>query len=180
MALEENATVVVYGDLHRAAAGIRRLAQSGFDLAQVSMMAEAVRGGNRTSSCYYNGREMRYWGNLGAFWGPLWGLLSGWALFAMPAKGPVLVAGPLAGWMFEILGDATVFGGLTAVGAGLYNLGIPKESVRQCETAMQSGSYLLVVHGCSEEVCRARRILGTTGAQGAACVAWADDPMPAA
>lgn len=40
---------------------------------------------------------MKYWGKIGAFWGGLWGLLFGSAMFAIPGLGPIpiLVAGPL-------------------------------------------------------------------------------------
>jgi hypothetical protein len=49
---------------------------------------------------YYNaGDRMKYWGKLGAFWGGFWGLLFGSAFFLIPGVGPLLVAGPLVGWI---------------------------------------------------------------------------------
>ena len=42
------------------------------------------------------------------------------AFFAIPGIGPVLVAGPLVAWIIGALEGAVVVGGLTAVGAGLY------------------------------------------------------------
>ena len=47
-------------------------------------------------------------------------------------------------------------GGLTALGTGLYSIGIPKNSVMQYETEVKSGKLLLVAHGTSEDVKRTR------------------------
>jgi hypothetical protein len=55
-----------------------------------------------------------------------------------------------------------VVGGLGAVGAALYGLGIPKDSVLQYETALRSNQYLVVVHGTAADVATARTILGVT------------------
>jgi hypothetical protein len=102
---------------------------------------------------------MKYWGRSGAFEGRLWGLLFGAAFFWVRAIGPVLVGGPLAAWIVAGLEDAVVVGGLSAIGAGLYSLGIPKDSIVTYETAIKAGEYLVVAHGTSDEAARARNIL---------------------
>ena len=56
-------------------------------------------------------------------------------------------------------------GGLTALGAGLYSIGIPKHSVMQYESEVKSGKLLLVAHGTPEEVERAKDILHETEAK---------------
>jgi hypothetical protein len=50
-------------------------------------------------------------------------------------------------------------GGLSAIGAGLYSIGIPKDSIVTYEAAIKAGQYLVVVHGTSAEVAKARTIL---------------------
>jgi hypothetical protein len=68
---------------------------------------------------YYNADDrMKYWGEMGAFWGGFWGLLFGSALFAIPGIEPILVAGPLVAWIIAGLEGAAVVGGVSAVGAG--------------------------------------------------------------
>lgn len=57
-----------------------------------------------------------------------------------------------------------IVGGLSALGAGLYSLGIPKDSVLQYELAIKADKYLVIAHGTAEEVARAREIIQTTGA----------------
>jgi hypothetical protein len=118
---------------------------------------------------YYNaGDRMQFWGTLGAFWGWLGGLLVGGALFVIPGLGPVIVLGPLVGGLVGALGGAVVVGGLSALGAGLYSIGIPTDSIVAYETALKSAQFLVMAHGTAEEVATATRILETTGA---ACIA---------
>jgi sorbitol-specific phosphotransferase system component IIBC len=112
---------------------------------------------------YYNtGDRIKHWGKFGAFWGGLWGLLVGAAFFAVPGIGPVLVAGSLVAAIVGVLEGAVVVGGLSAIGAGLYSLGIPKNSVIQYETAIKTDKFLLVAHGTADEVAKARSILQAT------------------
>jgi hypothetical protein len=99
---------------------------------------------------------------MGAFWGGLWGWLFGAAFFAIPGIGPVLVAGPLVAWMVGALEGAVVIGGLPAVGAGLYSIGIPKDSIVRYETALKSDKFLLIAHGAAEEVAKAKEIIQRT------------------
>jgi hypothetical protein len=91
-------------------------------------------------------------------------MLFGSAFFAIPGIGPVLVAGPLVAWIIGALEGAAVFGGLSAVGAGLYGMGIPKDSVIQYEMALKTDSFLLMVHGTASEVAKAKAIIDGTNA----------------
>jgi hypothetical protein len=112
---------------------------------------------------YYNaGDRMKYWGKVGAFWGGFWGLLFGSALFAIPGLGPILVAGPLVAWIIAGLEGAVVVGGVSALGAGLVSIGIPKDSVLQYEVALKTDKFLLVVHGTPETVDKAKEIIAGT------------------
>jgi hypothetical protein len=107
---------------------------------------------------------MKYWGKMGAFWGGIWGLLLGGAFFAIPGIGPVLVAGPLVTWIIAGLEGAVVFGGVSAIGAVLYSVGIPKDSVLRYEMALKADKFLVLAHGTADEVTKARDILRTTRA----------------
>ncbi len=112
---------------------------------------------------YYNtGDRMKYWGKMGAFWGGIWGLLFGAALFVVPGLGPVLVAGPVAAWILAGLEGALVVGGLSAIGAGLYSIGIPKDSVLRYEVALKADKFLLIAHGSADEVTRAKETIERT------------------
>jgi len=100
----------------------------------------------------------------GGLWGWLCGLLGGVALFIIPDLGPVIVFGPLVGGLVGALGGSVVVGGLSALGAGLYSIGIPKDSIVEYETALKSAQFLVMAHGTAEEVAIAKHILEMTGA----------------
>ena len=101
-------------------------------------------------------------GKIGAFWGGFWGLLFGSGLFLIPGLGPILVAGPLVAWIIAGLEGAAVVGGVSAVGAGLVSIGIPKDSVLKYEVALKTDKYLLVVHGTEDAVDNAKNIIAGT------------------
>jgi len=109
---------------------------------------------------YYNtGERMQKWGKLGAFWGGFWGILFGSAFFVIPGIGPIVVGGPLVASIVGGLEGAIAIGGASALGAGLFSLGIPKNSVLQYETALKTDKYLVIAHGTANEVVRAKEIL---------------------
>jgi len=154
----------VYSTHTNAEAAVRELQKAGFDMEKLSIVGKEYRTEEHVVGYYNTGDRMRYWGKMGAFWGGLWGLLFGSAFFWIPVIGPVLVAGPLASAIIGALEGAVVVGGLSALGAGLYGMGIPKDSILQYETALKSDKYLLVAHGTPEEVARAKELLVANGA----------------
>jgi len=72
------------------------------------------------------------------------------------------MAGPVVTWIVGALEGAVLVGGLSALGAGLYSLGIPKDSILQYETAVKTGKFVLIAHGSDIETAHARKILGST------------------
>ena len=54
-----------------------------------------------------------------------------------------------------------MLGGLSAIGAGLYSIGIPKDSIVEYEAAIKSDQFVLVAHGTVAEIERAKGIMGT-------------------
>jgi uncharacterized membrane protein len=157
-----NTVVAVYSNHAAAEEAVKELQKSAFDLKKLSIVGKDYHTEENVVGYYNAGDRMKYWGKLGAFWGGLWGLLFGAAFFAVPGIGPVLAAGPVVSWIVGALEGAVLVGGLSAIGAGLYSIGIPKDSVLKYETALKAGNFLLVVHGTADEVARARDILQTT------------------
>ena len=75
-------------------------------------------------------------------------------MFDIPGIGPILVAGPLVAWIIAGLEGAAVVGGVSAIGAGLASIGIPKDSVLKYEVALKTDKFLLVVHGTPGRDCQ--------------------------
>ena len=159
---ELNAVVAVYSSHEGAEKAVKELQRAGIDMATLSIVGKDPHTDEHVVGYYNTGDRMKYWGKTGAFWGGFWGLLFGSAFFAIPGIGPVLVAGPMVAWIVGALEGAAVFGGLSAIGAGLYGMGIPKNSVVQYELALKTDKFLLMVHGTAAEVERAKSIIEGT------------------
>ncbi len=151
--------IAVY-DLHSEAEdAVKELQKSGFDMKKLSVVGKDYHTEQQVVGYYNAGDRMKYWGKLGAFWGGFWSLLFGSAFFWVPAIGPVLVGGPLVTWILAGLENAVVVGGLSAIGAGLFSMGIPRDSIVTYETAIKAGQYLVVAHGTPAEAAKARTVL---------------------
>ncbi len=159
----QQAVVAMYHTHVEAEMAIQVLKRTAFDVTKLSIAAKDFHTEEHVVGYYNAGDRMKYWGKLGALWGSVWGWLLGAGFFVIPGIGPVLVAGPLVGWILGALEGAVITGGMTAIGAGLFSIGIPKDSVLNYETALKSNQFMLVVHGTGEEVAHARNILHTTG-----------------
>jgi hypothetical protein len=157
--------VAIYPSHIAAETAIRELQQSGFDMKKLSIVGRDIQTDEHVVGYYNAGDRMKAWGKTGAFWGGLWGLLFGSAFFLIPGIGPLLVAGPLVAWIVGALEGAIVVGGVSAIGAGLYSLGIPKNSILQYETALKTGKFVLIAHGSVNDITHTKEILDHTEAE---------------
>lgn len=157
--MSQDAIVAVYQTHLEAERAVQELRRSGFDMTKLSIVGKDYHTDEHVVGFYNTGDRMKYWGKLGAFWGGVWGLLAGAAFFAIPGVGPVVVAGPLISWIVGALEGAAVVGGLSAIGAGLYSIGIPRDSILRYDTALTANKFLLVAHGESNEIQKVRDIV---------------------
>ena len=159
---DTHAVIAVYNTHDDAEAAIKELQRSGFGLKKLSVVGKDFITDEQVVGYYNAGDRMKYWGKWGAFWGGLWGLLVGAAFFWVPGVGPLLVAGPAVAWIVAALEGAVVVGGLSVLGAALYSIGIPKDSILKYETDVKADKFLLVVHGTADEAAKARETLSGT------------------
>src|SRR6204780_4428921 len=134
ISMEDTNGVIAVFDTHSTAdEAVRELQKAGFDMKKLSVVGKDYHTEEHVVGYYNAGDRMKHWGKLGAFWGGLWGLLFGAAFFWIPGIGPILVGGPLVASIIAALESAVVVGGLSAIGAGLVSLGIPKNSIVRYE-----------------------------------------------
>jgi len=157
-----NSVVAIYDTHDQAERAIKKLQAGGVDMKSLSIAARNTHTDEHVIGYYSTGDRMKYWGSVGAFWGGFWGLLFGSAAFAIPGIGAILVAGPLVGWIIAGLEGAAVVGSVSAVGAGLVSIGIPKDSVLKYDVALKTDKYLLIAHGTPEDVDKAKQIIAGT------------------
>jgi len=161
----QNSVVAIFGQHSAAENAIKELKNGGFDVKKLSIIGRDYHSEDNVVGFYNTGERMKYWGKMGAFWGGLWGMLFGAAVLFIPGIGPVVAAGSVITWIIAALEGAVVVGGLSALGAGLYSLGIPKDSIVKYETTIKAGKFVLIAHGTADEVEKARGILETSGAE---------------
>jgi uncharacterized membrane protein len=158
---DTNATVAVFDTHAEAEDAVKELQKAGFDMKKLSVVGKDYHTEEQVVGYYNAGDRMKHWGKLGAFWGGLWGLLFGAAFFWVPGIGPVLVGGPMVAWIIAALEGAVLVGGISAIGAGLVSLGIPKDSIVEYESALKAGKFVVVAHGTADDVSKARNIMST-------------------
>jgi uncharacterized membrane protein len=158
--MEKNdAIVAVFNDHQQAEAAIRSLGREGLNVKHFSIVGKGYHKEEKVLGFYNVGDRIKSWTGTGAFWGGFWGLFAGGILMTVPIIGPVVVLGHFAAMVIAALEGAVVVGGLGALGGALFSLGIPKDSVIKYEGALKADGFLIIGHGPSDEMARARTIL---------------------
>jgi len=156
---KKNLTVAICESHASAEEAVKELQKSGFDMKKLSIVGKDYHTEEDVVGYYNTGDRMKKWGKLGALWGGFWGILFGSAFFIIPGIGPIMVGGPLVASIVGGLEGAVAVGGLSAFGAGLFSIGIPKDSILNYESAIKSDKYLVIVHGSHEDMDKARATL---------------------
>lgn len=135
---ERNAVVGICESSAEVEACIGELRGAGFDLAKLSVVGGDRHAGERVVPCHTPGERM-----------------------TIPGIGPLVVSGRLAGWIAAALEGGVVIGGLSTLGAALYGIGIPESDILRYEASLESGRFLVMVHGTAAETAQARDALET-------------------
>jgi hypothetical protein len=149
-------------EAHKA---LDELTRSRPDLRQVSVVGADYHTQENVYGYYSTGRRLEAWGSFGSFWSGVWAALTGGGFFFVPGLGPVLMAGPVAGWLVAALEKGVMVHGLSPLGAALVGKGVPPEAMLEYETAVRSGEFLLITSGPLPAMAKARSLVESTGAR---------------
>ena len=141
---------------------IQSLGRAGFDMKKLSLIGKGYHTEEHPLGFYTTGDRIKTWGGMGAFWGGIWGLLFAPAVFFLPGLGLMAMAGPIVAALVSGLEGAVVVGGISALGAALTQIGVPKDQVIKYETALKVDKYVLLVHGSADEVAKVHTVLSNT------------------
>ncbi len=153
--------IAVFAKHNEAETAVKELAANGFALKDLSVVGKGYHVDEHVTGFYNVGDRVKFWGTRGAMWGGLWGLFFGGLLMTIPVVGHVIVLGYLGAAAVSAVEGAIVVGGLSALGAALSSVGIPKDSVLQYETAIKADEFLVMAHGPRSDTLRAREILAS-------------------
>jgi hypothetical protein len=160
--MEKTDTVIaIFVDHNAAETAVKKLAAAGFEMKNLSVVGKGYHSDEKVVGFYNMGDRVKFWGTRGAFWGGFWGLFFGGLFMTIPVVGHVIVLGYLATIAASAIESAVAVGGLSALGAALYSIGVPKDSVIQYEVAVKADDFLVMARGPAAEIARAKSILGT-------------------
>ncbi len=158
---EPNSVIAVFADHQGAQAAVKKLAAEGIEIKHLSVVGKGYHTDEKVTGFYNTGDRVKFWGKNGAFWGGLWGWFVGGVFITAPVVGPVVVVGFLAAAVVSAIEGAVVVGGLSALSAALYSIGIPKNSIVAYETDLKADRFLVLAKGPTEELARAKTLLAT-------------------
>jgi hypothetical protein len=156
--------IAIFADHTAAEAAVKKLAASGFEMKNLSVVGKGYHSEEKVLGFYNMGDRVTFWGTRGAMWGGLWGLFFGGLWLTIPVVGSVVVLGSLAAIIVSAIESAVLVGGVSALGAALYSLGVPKDSAIHYESAVKADGFLVMAHGSTQDVARAKTILAATSA----------------
>jgi hypothetical protein len=154
-----NIPVYLFDTHADAEQAIRSLNDAGFNMKSLSLVGKGCHTEEQAMGFYTSGDRIKAWGGRGAFWGSLWGLLFSPAVFILPGIGLLALAGPIVVALVSALEGAVVFGSLSALGAAMMQIGVPREQAIKYETALKVDKYVLLIHGTAAEAAQARALL---------------------
>jgi hypothetical protein len=151
--------VAVFSQHPEAEKAVKTLAANGFDIKNLSLVGKGYHTDEKVIGFYNTGDRIKLWGTRGAFWGGCWGLFFGGLFITTPVIGPVAVLGYLAAMIATAVENAVLVGGFSAIGAALFRIGIPRDSVLRYETDVKADRFLVMALGAPEDISRAKEML---------------------
>ena len=138
------AVCVGYADAEKAIAELKRL---GFDAKNLSVLRKAYLDDDEFVGLYTAGERLLARGDSAAFWERMWDLLGDGGFFHVPGIGPVVLAGPFIHTLVATVDGGVAVDGLSALGAAIYSLGIPRVRILSHKIGIMAGQCAVVALG---------------------------------
>jgi len=155
---EKNTCILSYISSKDALQAIGELQAKRFDLATVSIVANGHNKKECAVGIYSKAGRMYFYGAQCMFWESLWQILDGELFLMVTELESITAAGFIVQLLIKEQGDIDIHG-FTVLGAALFHMGVPADSVKQYESAIKAGRILLIVNGKRADVERSCEIL---------------------
>jgi len=152
--------VGTYDSKSKATRAVGKLIEKDFPADRISLLHKSGGMGDDMLGLAYStsGERVKVWGEHGAFWGALWGLLVGaTGMFVFPGIGTLLAAGPIVEALGGVIAGATLAGGtmagaaaMTELASALHKIGIPEAELATIHSAIEQGQFIVILH-CDPE-----------------------------
>jgi len=160
---DRNVCIALIDEHQRVKSVLEKLLESRFHAEQISVVGKDHPGDKHIHGYASTGEQMKFWGVQGAIWGSIMGMLAGAGFLFVPGIGPLMVGGPLLSMVLGGLEGSAGLAGIEALFAGLLHLGFSKDGLADFERELKAGKSLVLVHGNTGEVIRAKDVLGAAG-----------------
>ena len=162
---EKGLLVAVFDSHLGVEEAVKALQKSGLDMRQLSIVAKDFHTEEQAVGLYTSGDQIKFWGVRGQFWGSLWGMLSGDTAFVfIPTFGPLVVMGPLVGWVARALEADALGSGIGTLCEALSSVGISRNGIANYETAVKLGKFVVLADGAPDTIASARTVLSASAA----------------
>ncbi|WP_457744654.1 hypothetical protein [Sulfurimonas sp.] len=157
--MSNNIMVRIYDKYDDAYADVKNLMDRGVLKKYISVIgrAEEEKAGEYEEEKSLD--KLVFWGEQGAFWGGLWGLLAGGTLLAVPGFGPLAATGQIMSAVAGMLGGAAIFGTTGAMTAWFADRGVEDSLAQKYSKYLEDGKIMLIVHESTDAVEMAEKIL---------------------
>jgi len=155
---EKNTCILSYISSKDALHAIRKLQAQKFNLAAVSIVGNGYHKEEHAVGIYTKDGTTHFQGAQSMFWESLWQKLNGKLFLALPGQASLVAAGAIVRLLVKEQGDVDIHG-FNVLGAALFNMGVPVDSISQYEAAIKAGRILLIVNDKRDEVERSCEIL---------------------
>jgi len=173
-AQQDKRAVGTFSNHSEAEKALHELRDSGFAMNQVSIVGQDINhnsvaganSGDRLKDLEHNTKAdegAKTGATAGGVVGGFTGLLVGLGLVAIPAVGPIMLAGAGATALATTLAGGAIGAATGGIVGGLVGMGIPEDRARNYSDRIDQGDYLVMVTGTDEEIQRAQSILSPRG-----------------
>lgn len=152
------AAVGVYDSHNKAISAVKRLHKHGVEVDNISLIGKAEIVEDHLHA-YTRTDLTKVPILIGAVLGPVLGILAGVSIVAIPGLGFLVGAGAIAG-----ASGGLALGGISGgLASTLMSLGIKKDELVRYKQHLETGSFMVIVHGTDKEIHEAQHILHTEG-----------------
>ncbi len=164
-ATKNSTLLAVYSDHSAAEEAVKLLQKNGMKMDQLSIVGQDFKTIEQPIGFLTTGSVACDGARVGAWTGGFFGILAGAAFLIVPGIGPLVIAGPLAATLLGGVEGAIAGSAVGALAGSLVSLGFSKNQAIRYESQIKAGKFLVTLHGDTEQIEKAKKLVGANKAE---------------
>jgi hypothetical protein len=165
IATKYSTMLAVYPDHDSAEDAVKLLQKNGMRMDQLSIVGQDFKTIEKPIGFLTTGSVACDGARVGAWTGGLFGILVGAAFLIVPGVGPLVIVGPLAATLLGGVEGAIAGSAVGALAGALVSLGFSKNQAIRYESQIKAGKFLVTLKGDSEQIQKAKQLVGENNAE---------------